>query len=686
MKTVAVDTGGTFTDMVVLEHESGEVDVLKVPSTPQDPGRAILDGLGELLAGNLGADEVASFTHGTTVGTNILVQDKGARVGLLITDGFSGVNDVWHIPRFGSDLSDIYVEKNPPVEPWLREEIAERVDYQGNVRKPLDLDQAREAVRRLKRKGAESVAVVLLFSFLNPEHERALGAMLREEFPDGSVSLSSEILPQIREFPRLSTTVANARLAPAMTDYLGKLVEGLRGLGIGTEQLYIMQSNGGVAKITSVIPITTLLSGPCAGSEAGMQIAASAGFANMVSFDMGGTSSDIALGESGSVLEQTSVLIGDWEIAAPMLMINTIGAGGGTIAWIDGGGALQVGPHSAGADPGPVAYDKGGTQPTVTDANLLLGFLHPEHLLGGKVKTNRQKAYEAVAAMGAQLGIEPMATAEGIIRIINAKMEEGIREVSTERGYDLRNFVLVAFGGAGPVHAGRLAADLGMSKVVVPPMPGVSSALGLIMADPRRDFVRSRLVGLDRLGPDELGALFASLREQAVGEFKSDGFDEEAITCAFSIDLRYQGQGYELNVSAGDAVNLDDAAVADIRERFDQAHEQLFGHSAKSEPVEAVNYRVRATVRAPKFAMKRHGAADGPASGAQIGEREVYFDRASGLTSTPVYDRALLAPGHEVAGPAIVEQLDSTTVVYPGQQAVVDDYGNLIVTVGPPAP
>ena len=680
MKTIAVDTGGTFTDMVVLEHETGEVEVLKTPSTPHDPGQATLDGLAELIAGGLRAEEVASFTHGTTVGTNILVQDKGARVGLLITDGFSGVNDVWHIPRFGSDLSDIYVEKNPPVEPWLREEVVERVDFQGNVKKPLDVDQAREAVKRLKRKGAESIAVVLLFSFLNPTHERALAEMLAEEFPDGSVSLSSEILPQIREFPRLSTTVANARLAPAMTEYLGKLAQGLKGLGITTEQLYIMQSNGGVAKITSVIPITTLLSGPCAGSEAGMQIAASAGFTNMVSFDMGGTSSDIALGEDGRVLEQTSVLIGDWEIAAPMLMINTIGAGGGTIAWIDGGGALQVGPHSAGAEPGPVAYDKGGTQPTVTDADLILGMLHPEYLLGGKVKTNKQKAYEAIADMGAQLGIDPMGTAEGIIRIINAKMEEGIREVSTERGYDLRNFVLVAFGGAGPVHAARLAADLGMSKVVVPPMPGVSSALGLIMADPRRDFVRSRLRGLADIDASELSAVFTELRQQALSEFVTDGFDGDSIEFAFSLDLRYQGQGYELNVAAGASATLDSSAIAELRERFDRAHEQLFGHSAKGEPVEAVNYRVRSTVRVPKFSMKRYDQASGPADAAKVDEREVYFDRQSGMTPTPVFDRALLSPGHEVVGPAIVEQLDSTTVIYPGQRAVVDDYRNLVIS------
>lgn len=681
MKTVAVDTGGTFTDMVVLDHDSGEVSVLKTPSTPDDPGQAIIGGLVELLSQGLEASDVSSFAHGTTVATNILVQDKGARVGLLITEGFTGVNDVWQIPSHGSDLTEIYLEKNPPVEPWLREEIAERIDFQGNVKKPLDIDQAREAIRRLKKKGAESIAVMLLFSFLNREHEEALAEVIRIEFPDVSVSLSSHILPQIREFTRLSTTVANARLAPAMTEYLNKLAHRIKELGITTEQLYVMQSNGGVAKITNVIPITTLLSGPCAGSEAGMQIAASAGFTNMVSFDVGGTSSDIALGENGQVLEQTSVQVGNWEIGSPMLMINTIGAGGGTIAWVDGGGALQVGPKSAGAVPGPVAYDKGGTQPTVTDANLILGYLHPEYLLGGKVTTNRQKAFAAIADMGTELGIDPMGTAEGIIRIINAKMAEGIREVSTERGYDLRNFVLVAFGGAGPVHAARLAADLGMSKVVVPPMPGVSSALGLIMADLRRDFVRSRLRPLEELGVDELEGYFAELRNQALGEFKADGIDEDAIAFAFSVDFRYQGQGYELNVPVGDTVTLGESSIAEIRDRFDLAHGQLFGHSAKGEPVETVNYRARATVRVPKFSMKRYEPAADAVEAARLGEREVYYDRDSGLTMTPVYDRALLGLGHEINGPAIIEQLDTTTVVYPGQSAVVDDYRNIIITV-----
>lgn len=681
MKTVAVDTGGTFTDMVVLEHESGEVDVLKVPSTPQDPGRAIIDGLRELLDGNLNAEEVASFTHGTTVGTNILVQDKGARVGLLITDGFSGVNDVWHIPRFGSDLSDIYVEKNPPVEPWLREEIIERVDYQGNVKKPLDVEQAREAVKRLKKKGAESVAVVLLFSFLNPEHERALGEMIKEEFPDGSVSLSSEILPQIREFPRLSTTVANARLAPAMIDYLGKLAEGLRGLGITTEQLYIMQSNGGVAKITSVIPITTLLSGPCAGSEAGMQIADSAGFSNMVSFDMGGTSSDIALGENGSVLEQTSVLIGDWEIAAPMLMINTIGAGGGTIATVESGGGLRVGPESAGADPGPVAYGKGGVQPTVTDANLVLGFLNPESKLAGRVSLDRDGAERAIAEMAGRLGLGTLETAEGIIRIINAKMEEGIRAVSTEQGYDLRDFVLVAFGGAGPVPSGRLAADLKMSKVIVPPAPGVTSALGLLMADPRHDYVRSRLRLMSELDATELTAIMQDLRAEAEQEFTAEGYALDQLVLEFGIDVRYLGQGYELTIPLGSESEISQQDVATARTRFDAMHEQMFGHAAADEEAEAVNYRLRASAIVPKATLKRQAHADTDARVARVGERDVCFDSAQGMVPCPVYDRSLLAPSHRFDGPAIVDQLDSTTVVYPGQRALVDDYLNIIIDV-----
>lgn len=680
MKSVAVDTGGTFTDIVVLDQETGEVEVLKTPSTPADPGQALLDGLAVLTGASLSMADVASLTHGTTVGTNMLIEGRGARVGLLLTAGFTGINDVWQIPRFGADLSDIYVERNPPVEPWLREEVVERVGHEGNVVTALDRDSALKAIRSLGAKGVESVAVVFLFSFLNDAHEREVAELIKAELPGAMISLSADILPQIREFPRLSTTVANARLAPELTDYLQRLESRLRERGVATEQIYVMQSNGGVAKIGSVVPITTLLSGPCAGSEAGMQIAASAGFSNMVSLDMGGTSSDIALGEGGKVLEHNSVLVGDWEIAVPMLMINTIGAGGGTIAWLDGAGALQVGPNSAGADPGPVCYGKGGTEPTVTDANVVLGFLHPEYLLGGKVKTDRQAASHAITEMGEQIGLGPLQTAEGMVRIVNAKMEEGVREVSTERGYDLRDFVLVAFGGAGPVHAARLAADLGMSKVVIPPLPGVSSALGLVMADPQRDFVRSRLRSLAELGVEELAGVFSDLHDQALSEFQADGFDPALVRYAFSLDLRYLGQGYELNIDAGDHPRLGADRLSELRGQFDVAHEQMFGHSAENETVEVVNYRLRASVAVPKFAMKSHANASGSTEAARTGERDVCFDAVVGAAPCPVYDRSLLGPSHRITGPAIVEQSDSTTVIYPGQTAVVDDYLNLIIS------
>ncbi|HYY87548.1 MAG TPA: hydantoinase/oxoprolinase family protein, partial [Chloroflexota bacterium] len=368
MTAVAVDTGGTFTDIVVFDDASGSYAVQKVSSTPHDPGQATINGLTELFdRGELAPDEIASFSHGTTVGTNLLITNRGARVGLLVTEGFSGLNDVWHLPRFGAELCDIFVEKSPPTSPGLRAEVPERVGADGSLLKPLDAEAARAAIRRLKDRGAESIAAMFVFSFLNPENERRLAEIIAEELPEVEISLSSQILPQIREYPRLSTTVANARIAPIVRTYLHSLEKRLRDLGIGSNQLYIMQSNGGVAKLGSVVPVTTLLSGPAGGAEAGMRIAAAAGFPNAISLDMGGTSTDIALGDNGKVLEQSPVRLGDWEIGTPMLMINTIGAGGGTIARLDRAGSLQVGPDSAGADPGPVCYAKGGTEPTVTD-------------------------------------------------------------------------------------------------------------------------------------------------------------------------------------------------------------------------------------------------------------------------------------------------------------------------------
>ena len=683
MKAIAVDTGGTFTDMVVLDQDTGALAVLKLPSTPDEPGRAIIDGIREAFANGVAPADVLSLSHGTTVGTNALLTGAGAHVGLFVTEGFGAINDVWHLApsEDSSRATSVYVEKKPPVLPRYRREAKERVNHQGEAVVPLDEQAAEEAVRSLGRRGVESIAVVLLFSFLNPAHEERIAEIIERELPGTSVSLSSKVLPQMREFPRLSTTVANAYISPKMGTYLATLEERVRAEQVTSDALYVMQSNGGVARIGSVTPVTTVLSGPCAGAMAAMAVASTAGFDNVVSLDMGGTSTDIALGQQGRVLETTSGRIGNWELAVPMLMINTIGAGGGTMAMVESGGGLRVGPESAGADPGPVAYGKGGVQPTVTDANLVLGFLNPDSKLAGRVSLDRDGAERAIAEMAGRLGLGTLETAEGIIRIINAKMEEGIRAVSTEQGYDLRDFVLVAFGGAGPVPSGRLAADLKMSKVIVPPAPGVTSALGLLMADPRHDYVRSRLRLMSELDAVELTAVMQDLRAQAEHEFTAEGYALDQLRLEFGIDVRYLGQGYELTIPLGDKSEVSQQDVTAARARFDAMHEQMFGHAAPDEEAEAVNYRLRASAVVPKATLKQQAHADTDARAARVGERDVCFDSAQGRVPCPVFDRALLAPGHRFDGPAIVDQLDSTTVVYPGQRALVDDYLNIIIDV-----
>ena len=681
MRAIAVDTGGTFTDMVVLDSESGELSVLKLPSTPADPGQAIIDGLCEILKQNGDVSDVATLSHGTTVGTNALLTNRGATVGLFLTQGFSGINDIWHLapPEDTSRTGSLYTTKKPPVPPRLRREANERVNHQGEVVTPLDESTVREAVRSLGRCGIDSIAVVLLFSFLNPAHEQRISEIVEEELPGTAVSLSSRVLPQMREFPRLSTTVANARIAPMMEHYLSALEKRIRGMGIATDALYVMQSNGGVAQMSTVIPVTTVLSGPCAGAIAGLQIAKAAGFTNVLTLDMGGTSTDIALGQNGRVLEATSGRVGDWELAVPMLMISTLGAGGGTIASINGGGGVQVGPESAGADPGPVCYGMGGTRPTVTDANLVLGFLNPQSKLAGRVAMDRDTAYMALEALGRTLGLGPLETAEGIVRIINAKMEEGIRAISTEQGYDLREFVLVAFGGAGPVPAGRLAEDLKMTTVVVPAAPGVTSALGLLMADPRRDYVRSRLGLLSDLQPNELTNLFTGLKTQAESEFSREGYDLNDLQLEFTVDVRYLGQGYELTIPLGETGDISGNDIVALRQQFDATHDRMFGHNAPDEDAEAVNFRLRASALVKKAEVRKRDKATEPVEMARTGERPVCFDSTIGTIACAIYERDLLGPGHKIAGPAIVEQLDSTTVVYPGQSAVVDDYLNIVI-------
>ena len=466
---VTVDTGGTFSDFVFFNEETSEITIGKVSSTPKEPFQAVLNGVKGLLDQGVAAEDISFFSHGTTVGTNALLEEKGANTGLLVTEGFRGIYEVMEQTRgYGPATYDLFFEKPKLLAPpYYTEEIPERVDFRGQALKAIDLKASVQAIRSLKKKKVKSIAVCLLFSFLNPDHELKIKEIVEKEFPEVSLSLSCEILPQIREFYRMSTTVINAYLSPVVSHYLSHLEGRLREMGVITPKLYIMQSNGGVSTFQGAAkkPVATVLSGPAGGVIASLGISQRAGIKNIITFDMGGTSCDVALIHDGTPVITTQGRINRRPISLPMLDIHTVSAGGGTIARIDTVGGLQVGPDSAGADPGPICYDHGGEEVTISDANLALGVLNPDQFLGGRMKLNKDKANKLLQEkIAAPLGLSLLEAADGILKIINVKMEEAIKAVSSQRGYDIRDFTLIAFGGGGPMHAGRIALDLGGSS------------------------------------------------------------------------------------------------------------------------------------------------------------------------------------------------------------------------------
>ncbi|MFQ5657965.1 MAG: hydantoinase/oxoprolinase family protein, partial [Candidatus Methylomirabilales bacterium] len=496
------------------------------------------------------------------------------------------------------------------------------------------------------------------------------------------LSLSCEILPQIREFYRMSTTVINAYIAPTMSRYLGNLEEKLRKMGVTTPKLYIMQSNGGVSTFQTAakVPVATVLSGPAGGVIASLGISQRAGIKNIITFDMGGTSCDVALIHEGTPVITTQGKINQRPISLPMLDIHTVSAGGGTIARIDSVGALQVGPDSAGADPGPICYDHNGEEVTITDANVILGVLNPDHFLGGRLNLNKTKAERLIEEKIARpLDLSLQEAAEGILKIINAKMEEAIKAVSSQRGYDIRDFTLVAFGGAGPMHAGRIALDLGIPSLLIPWTPGVTSALGLLMSDVKHDYVRSKLVSVGELDLDEINGLFAQLTARADSDLRSEGFGDSEILLHPYLDLRYAGQGYELTVPSP-MPPLKPTDLDLMRHRFHNQHEQAHGHKAESEPVELVSLRLISVGMVPHAELSPATPTGRKVEEARTGERAIFFHRDLGILNCPIYSRDLLEPNHRIAGPAVIEQMDTTTVVHPEQEATVDDYRNLMVT------
>jgi N-methylhydantoinase A len=678
---VGVDTGGTFTDLVAFEPLTGELRTIKVPSVPADPSSAVINALDELFRSGLAPREIGFLVHGTTVATNAVLESAGVRAGLLITRGFRAVYEArgWVRPD-PAELLDTFFRKPALLVPQSRtEEIPERMDYRGTVLEPLDEQAVRAAARRLKARGVQAVAVCYLFSFRNPLHEERTAEILAEEEPAWRISLSSRVLPVIREYPRLSTTVVDAYVGPIMERYLINLDRRLKERGITTPQIFLMQSNGGLMRITmgARFPNQTLTSGPAAGVVAGAALARGTGRRNFVTLDIGGTSTDISVIADARASETSSGRIAGQDIGTPMLAVHTLGAGGGTVAWIGRDGLMKVGPQSAGAVPGPACYGRDGTAPTVTDANLILGALGTKSVLGGRMALDRKLAEQAIMDVARPLGLDLVTAAAGIVKIVNTNMAVDLRLAFQSRGEDPRRFALLAFGGAGPLHAAYLARDLGIPEVVVPLHPGLTSAMGLIQIDVRHLYLRSAVGLLSSYPLDEINAIFAELRRRAMDDVSEEGLDVTQLRLKQQIDLRYLHQGYHLTVDGPDG-EITQTHKQPIKAAFDDLHRRTYGASAPEEDAELVTLRVVSEVPVPHLRLPRIAA--GRVADARIDERPLYDLTTAEFANAYVYDRARLGADDRIAGPAIVEQYDSTTVVLADQALTVDDFGNLLIT------
>ncbi|MBI2087808.1 MAG: hydantoinase/oxoprolinase family protein [Deltaproteobacteria bacterium] len=678
---VGIDIGGTFTDLCVLDEEAGDFFHLKVPSTPKDLTRGVMESVEAFLGEDRSPDDATFLFHATTAATNALLEQKGVDTWLVITEGFTGV---YETPELGEILVGSYDYLSYPKPPLLVPQrktiqIPERVDFRGHVVRPLDEAEARRRLSVLRDSGVEAVAVCLLFSFMNPEHERRIREMIRAVAPNADIYLSSETLPQIREYPRLATTVANAYVGPVVTRYIHRLEQALASRGL-SRPLYIMQSNGGslTSGALSKIPVQMIESGPAAGVLAAAHFGRLTGRERVISFDMGGTTAKAGIIEGGSPRIVPRFQAGPWLLSTPSLDIVEIGSGGGSIARIDKSGMLKVGPESAGAEPGPACYPGGGSAPTVTDADLALGWLDPDYFLGGKIRLDRSAAERAIAANVAEpLGLDVIAAASGIVKIVNSQMVEALRLVTVARGEDPREYVMVAFGGAGPVHAAAIAEELKIPMVIVPPLPGVTSAMGLLVSDLKRDYVQTRFADLEVVTAREVQALFETMEAEARDELGKEGIAQERIHYERSLDLRYSIQKYELGVPVGGGA-VKETDKAGWRRHFDELHEQHYGSRAADQKVEIVNYRLTARVVLPKPRVPELPLSGEDPRGALKGRRRAYFD---GWLDCPVYERERLQCGNRLAGPAIIEQVDSTIVMQPGHSARVDSYGNVIVEV-----
>ena len=685
---LGIDIGGTFTDAVLLDESSGEWQLVKLSSTPDDPSRGFLNVVERILReSDAPPEDVAYLVHATTVATNTIIEGKGAKTALIATEGF---RDVFEIARqIRPELYNIFCDKPPPLVPRnLCFEVTERLDYAGKVITSLDERSVLETVEAIRWEEVEAVAVCLLHSYVNPIHEKRVGEIIRNELPGVSVSISSEMCPEMREFFRASTTAINSLLMPIMSRYVKVLENRLGDLGIAKE-LRLMTSSGGViaSEVAAKEPVHLIESGPAAGVIAAAHLGSSLGIPNVISLDMGGTTAKVGLIQDGEPKISPHFEVGTsvtaegkgagYPVRTPVVDLVEIGAGGGSIAWADPGGGMRVGPQSGGAAPGPACYGLGQEEPCVTDANLTLGCINPDYFLGGEHKLDGELAEGAIKNLGEKLGLGIIETANGIIEIANANMTGAVRLISVQRGFDPREFVLVAFGGAGPMHANALAQELQIPKVLIPMSPGVFSAFGLLVCDIRHDHVQAHLQPLDALDFDAINSTFRTWQEWAVPVLENEGVEQSRITFTRYLDMRYVGQSYELKIEIPDR-DLRPNDINDITEDYFKEHERAYGFASRSEPAEVVNLRMTSAgeIERPKSTKVEEGGPD--ASNAVKIEREVYFAEA-GILRCHVYDRYRLKAGNRIPGPAIIEERDSTTVIHPSYQATVDQQANLMI-------
>jgi N-methylhydantoinase A len=668
---IGIDTGGTFTDLVALDTGNGNLVSLKTSSLPETPGQAIVNALSE---GEIKVPAIESFTHGTTVGTNALIERTGCKVAFLTTRGFEDTPYIQRINR--KVLYDLQWQKPEPLVASRRLclGIDERLDSAGIAVRPVDEAEVREACRTIREAGAEAAAVCLLFSYVNTEHEERVKEILREELDGFPVSISHEVAPIWREYERASTTIADAYLKPMLSRYVTSLGESLHAAGM-TRSWTIMKSNGGamLADAAAETPIQTVMSGPAGGMIASERFAAALGEHDVLTLDMGGTSADVGIIAGGEQRHTTEYEI-EWGLPAaiPLNDVKSIGAGGGSIAWVDAGGFLRVGPRSAGAQPGPICYGRGGSEVTVTDANLLLGRLNADYFLGGRMRLDRSRAEGPVERLAATLGMTPMELAASVVEIANENMASAIKMVSLERGYDPRRFALLAFGGAGPLHAASIARNLGIPRMIVPPFPGVFSALGLLLADIRVDKIWTQAFRSNDVDAELVERQFRRIAERAVEELRQEGFRGEP-EIRRAVNMRYLGQNYEHEVEIPGGA-LDEELLAEALRRFERLHEQRYGYAIEGEVIELLSFKVTAIGRRPEPSLLLPRSAE-PRPRA---ERDVFF-RGRGFVTAWVVHRSDLSPGERLDGPCVIEEEGSTTLVEPGMRVDRTEQGSLVV-------